>query len=115
MAAEITLAEYTIGDSLADLSIYWTADDGSYRDFSTGWTFQVKVGNENGVTFTKTTGITGAAGSSTVASIVIAWATTNELSTITTAGDYYCQVRATRTADGKPLTKRGVLRLSASS
>lgn len=114
MAAEMTLAKYTIGDSLADLSVYWQASDGTYRDFSTGWTFQIKVGDANGVKFTRT-GALGQAGSLTVPSIVIAWATADELTLITAPGDYYCQVRCTRTADSKVLTKRGTLRMAASS
>lgn len=113
--AEQTLAEYSIGDSLSDLAIYWQADDNTYRDFSSGWSFEVKVGDANGVTFTKTAGITGAAGGPTVPSIVVAWATTDELTTIATPGNYYVQIRATRTGDAKKLTKRGTLRMAATS
>ena len=102
--------EYTIGDELGDSGIYWKDGDGALIDFSTGYTFSLKV--YDGATtalFTKTTGITGAAGSLTTPTpnVVVAWAITAELTTITTPGTYPLRLTATRTADSKTRTFRG--------
>lgn len=106
-------AAYSIGDDLDDLAVFWQATSGAYRDFSTGWSFEIKVGNANGVNFT-TANVTGQVGSSTVPSLVVAWAA-GTLDTITAVGDYYVQVRCTRSVDSKKLTKRGVLTMKPSS
>lgn len=91
---------YTVvqGSDLPDYSRPWLASDGSVIDFSSGYTFQVKVGNPgSAAAFTKTTGITGAA---TSPNITIAWATSGELNTLT-PGAHTLQVKATRTSDSK--------------
>lgn len=107
---------YSIGDSLTDLAVYWKTDDGDWRDFSSGWSFEVKVGTEDGgVEFTKSSGIFGAVGSATTPSLTISWATSGELSDITDPGIYYCQIRCVRDADSKILTRRGNIQISTSS
>ncbi len=105
--------EYTIGDELGDAGLYWTTNK-ALIDFSSGYTFSTKVYDATGTAFfTKTTGHTGAAGSLTTPTpnLVIAWATSSELSLITTPGDYQFRCTATRTADGKTRTFRGVIRI----
>lgn len=52
-----------------DIRLWWLDDDGDLIDFATGYTFAFKLGAVgSAATFTKTTGITGAAGSGTEAS-----------------------------------------------
>lgn len=106
--------EYTLADELADAGLYWKDDNGALINFGTGYTFSLKVYDSAGVAFfTKTTGITGAAGSLTTPTpnIAITWATTAELTTITTAGFYELRLIATRTADSKTRTFRGVIHI----
>ncbi len=106
--------EHTLGDELGDDGLYFKADNGTLIDLSTGYTFSLKVYDSAGVAFfTKTTGITGAAGSLTTptANVSIAWATSGELNLITTAGFYEFRVVATRTADSKTRTFRSVIRM----
>jgi hypothetical protein len=77
----------------------WLADsNGNLIDFSTGYTFAFKLGNPGtAADFTKTTGITGAAGSGVeptgTPNITLAF-TAAELDALT-AGAYLWQIRAT--------------------
>jgi hypothetical protein len=51
---------------LPDWKVWWLDDDGTLINFSTGYTFELKVGRPgSAASFTKTSGITGAAGSGT--------------------------------------------------
>ena len=105
-----TLAEYTVGDDLGDLQIFWQANDGSYFDFSGGWTFTLTVYDKNGTKFTTNDGFVGAAGSSEDPSVIKQWATTGELTTLK-KGEYKCRVSAIRSADGRKRTKTGTIRM----
>lgn len=90
---------YTNGADLPDLAITWKDHAGNIINFSTGWTFSVKVGVVGATAlFTKTTGITGAA---TGPNLVIAWAVTGELNSLAPNKSYTVSITATRTADGK--------------
>ena len=92
-------AQYVSGAVLADLAVTWLDDAGDVIDFSSGWTFSVKVGAPNSTaSFTKTTGITGAA---TAPNVTIEWATSGEITTLG-AGSHTVQITATRSADSKP-------------
>jgi len=88
------------------LNWYDNSDPARLIDFSTGWTFTVKIAAAsapNTVLVTKTTGITGSAGSSTTPNVVIDWSTT-DWSTLTPAAagsDYLMTVYARRNADSK--------------
>jgi hypothetical protein len=84
-------AEYIAGAEDPSLSVTWTAHDGTLIDFSTGWTFVLKL-YKTGVTplITKTTGITGAA---TDPNVVIVWAT-NQLDIA--PGAYRLEIKATK-------------------
>jgi hypothetical protein len=60
-------------------SIWWLSEAGSLIDFSTGYTFSLKVGVDGAAAvLTKTTGITGAAGAGTsptgTPNVTVAWA-----------------------------------------
>lgn len=89
---------YIAGAELPDLSLTWWDSNDALIDFSTGYTFTVKVGVlGSAALFTKTTGITGAA---TDPNVTIGWSTAAELTTLS-AGTYAVQVIARRTADSK--------------
>jgi len=54
---------------LPDVSLWLTDDDGALIDFSSGYTFEFKIGSPGSAAkLTKTTGISGAAGSGTESS-----------------------------------------------
>jgi len=92
------MPRYYQGAELGDLPFSWYDSDGTVIDFSSGYTFSVKVGVPGAAaSFTKTTGITGAA---TAPNVTIGWATTDELNSLS-AGDYVVQITATRTSDSK--------------
>lgn len=93
-----TTPTYIKGAELADLAVTWQDSDGDVIDFSTGWTFSVKVGQPGeAAAFTKTTNITAAAAAPNV---TVAWSTTNELNSLDPGG-YAVQITATRSADSK--------------
>lgn len=90
--------QYTAGADLPDGGVEWKDRNGTIIDFSTGYTFEVRVGSAgSAATFSKTTGITGAA---TSPNLTIQWATSGELNTLP-AGNYSVQIIATRTADSR--------------
>lgn len=113
-----TTAEYTIGDEIADLGLFWFDSYGTLIDFSTGYTFTVTMTNSDGTSqfSAKTSGITGAAGSiaTDTPNVVVAWATSSEISSITTPGVYkfFCTARR---ADNKDRTFRGLIRIVANT
>lgn len=90
--------KYVVGSELPDLTLEWYDRSGALIDFSSGWTFQVKVAPVGSTTasFTKTTGITGAA---TAPNVIIGWVAA-DLGALT-AGSYEVQVKATRNSDSK--------------
>lgn len=64
---------------LPALEMWLLDDDGTLIDFSTGWTFSLKIGEVGQVALlTKTTGITGAAGAGSeptgTPNLTVAWA-----------------------------------------
>lgn len=91
-------ATYRQGSDLPEYSAEWYDGNGDLIDFSTGYTFQAKIGNPGSAALiTKTTSITGAA---TAPNITVAWATTGELNTLD-PGTYTLQIKATRASDSK--------------
>lgn len=99
--------EYSEGAELPTLGHWYYIGD-ALQDFATGYTFTLTCKTRDKVTtmFTKTTGITGAAGALPVGStgtpsITVAWATTAELSTLTAGETYFCSCVVRRTADSK--------------
>lgn len=104
----MTIPIYTVGDDLPDLTVEWLNTAGAVIDFSSGYTFSLKIGTPGTVaTITKTTGITGAA---TSPNVTIAWATTGELNTLA-KGVYDADLIATRTSDSKRRSRRFQIRL----
>lgn len=91
---------YMSGAELPDLPLEWRDGDGDLIDFSSGYTFTVYVApaESKAASFTKTTGITGAA---TSPNVVLAWPTTGAELNGLTAGVYDVQVKARRTSDSK--------------
>lgn len=90
--------EYAQGSDLPDLGIVWRDTAGTLINFSSGWTFEAKVGRlGQEALFVKTTGITGA---STSPNVTIQWATSGELNTLA-SGTYTLQLAATRAIDSR--------------
>lgn len=111
------MLEYYTGDELGDAGLYWRDGNGALIDFTSGYTFSLRIYDHDGSTVlvTKSTGITGAAGSLTVPTpnVTVAWATTAELTSITTPGDYQLRLTATRVADSKTRTFPATIRILA--
>lgn len=103
--------EYTLADELGDAGLFWYDSNGALIDFSSGYTFSLKVYDDTSTAFfTKSSGITGAAGSLTsdppTPNVTVAWATSSELGTITSPGVYPLRLTATRGSDSKTRTFR---------
>jgi hypothetical protein len=94
-----TTIEYTAGAELPDLALELLDASGTVIDFSSGWTFTVRVGPTAGgaALFTKTTAISGAA---TSPNVVVGWSTAGELSALA-PGQYRLELWCRRTADSK--------------
>lgn len=91
-------ATYIQGADLPDLTIAWRDSAGTLIDFSSAYTFVLKLGKPGAAaTLTKSTGITGAA---TSPNITIVWAAAAELNTIS-PNHYEAHLIATRTSDSK--------------
>jgi hypothetical protein len=105
-------AVYYKGAELPDLHLTWEDEDGGVINFAAGWTFSVKVAREGSTTaaFSKSSGITGSA---SAPNVVIAWATSGELSTLA-PGRYIVQVVATRSSDSKDRYFQGPLEIRSS-
>ena len=89
--------EYRQGASLPDLAISWLSVEQVLIDFSTGYTFELKVGKPGKIALvSKTSGFTGYAGDPNV---VVEWSA-NELDTLP-GGIYQAELVATRTSDSK--------------
>jgi hypothetical protein len=87
---------YFAGDELPAFEATITLN-GATVDFSSGWTFTVKLTSPGETTVTKTTGITGAS----TGTITVAWAT-GELNI--KPARWRLQLTATRTADQRQFT-----------
>jgi len=94
---------YRKDQELPALPVTWKDRDGAIRDFSSGWTFTVKIALADTPTVvlaTKSAGITGAA---TAPNVLIDWAVTDwDNLTASAAGiKYVAHVYARRNADSK--------------
>lgn len=105
-------AVYYKGAELPDLHLTWEDENGDVINFAAGWTFVVKVAREGSTTasFTKSTGVTGAA---SAPNVIVEWATSAELSTLA-AGRYVVQVVASRNSDSKDRYFQGPLEVRSS-
>lgn len=89
---------YVQGSDLPDLTFEWRDRSGALIDFSSGYTFVLKVGTPGSAAdVTKSAGITGAA---TAPNVTVAWATAGELNALV-PGVYALHLIATRTSDSK--------------
>ncbi|HEU4544070.1 MAG TPA: hypothetical protein VFR23_23270 [Jiangellaceae bacterium] len=98
----------TVGSELPDRTLHWQTADGATIDFSTGYTWTLRVGNTTGV-LQKTSGITGAA---TDPNVTIVWAA-GEWDNVP-PGNYSFTLTPRRTSDSKdrePL--RGIVHVLA--
>jgi hypothetical protein len=101
---------YIQGAELDNTTIAWTDADGVAYDFSTGWTFSLKVGlRGQTAVFTKTTGISGGAA---VPNVTVVWATTGELNLLE-EGTYVLQLEAIRTSDSRSLKMQDAITIIA--
>ena len=94
------MLRYIAGSDAPELRLTFQNGDGTYPDFTTGYSFELKIAAFGSTTalVNKTTGLTGAAGSATAPNLIVTWATTNELNTLT-PGFYVLQATAKRTSD----------------
>jgi len=82
--------KYKRGAELGDGKITWNDELTGLIDFSTGWTWTLRIGDEGTTAIiTKTTGISGAA---TAPNVTIVW-DAGELDTLT-PGTYTCTIQA---------------------
>lgn len=91
-------SSYVQGSDLPDLTFEWKDGSGNVIDFSSGYTFVLKIGTPGAAAaLSKSTGITGAA---TSPNVTVSWATSGELNTLAT-GVYTLQLIVTRSSDSK--------------
>jgi hypothetical protein len=95
----VTTPVYTVGDELPSIEIDWYVD-GVLVDFSSGYSWRLRVGRGDTATVEKTTGITGAA---TSPNVTIDWSD-GELPDPDAPTMYTAQLRARRTSDNKDRT-----------
>lgn len=95
---------YNTDTLLEDFAIEWTDAAGAVRDFSTGWTFELRLMQAEDpkvLVATKSAGITGASASPNV---VIAWAAGDF--NVLAPGEIVGELYATRGSDSKPSRKK---------
>lgn len=90
---------YVAGDELPSLALTWKDTDNNVIDFSTGYTFRLRLVRGNTTALEKTSGIAGAAAAPNV---TVDWAS-GELDGLE-RGNYQAQLRARRTVDDKDRT-----------
>lgn len=95
----MTTPVYTVGDELPSITIDWYVD-GALVDFSSGYSWRLRVGRGDTAALEKTTGITGAA---TSPNVTIDWSA-DELDDLDGGQTYTAQLRARRTSDNKDRT-----------
>jgi hypothetical protein len=95
----MSIVRYFANAERPTLRLTWYDDDDNLIDFSSGYTWSLKVGNPGSAALlTKTSGITGAA---TAPNVTIAW-TAGELNL--TPGTYTYQLTATTSALDRTMT-----------
>jgi len=92
--------EYVVGADAPSLGLF-VRENGTLLDLSSGYTFSLKVVTAAGsaAEFTKTSGISGAAGSglppSGTPNVTIQWATSGELNSLSASTRYLAQLTIT--------------------
>jgi hypothetical protein len=91
---------YIQGAELPDIEVTWNDSDGNAIDFTSGWTFTLRIGQTGqAASLEKTTGITGSSGVGGTPNVVISWSST-ELETLA-VNSYKMQLIARNTSSGK--------------
>lgn len=103
---------YTAGDARPVTDLWWLDDDGDLIDFSSGYTFVLKIGDPGSpALLTKSSGIAGAVGAGSepdgTPNVVVTWAA-GELDIA--PGVYAFQLRAT--TGGLPRTLKGSIAIT---
>jgi len=94
-----TLTYPTPAASLPDANFLWLDASGNPIDFSSGWTFQMKIGRPpNSAKILVTSGIIGSTSVNGSSNLTVVWPP-NALSSLT-AGRWYFQITATQTSSG---------------
>jgi len=94
-----TLTYPTPAANLPQASFLWLDSSGVPLDFSSGWTFSLKIGRPpNSAQIYKSTGFNGLASVNNSANLVVTWSN-GELSQLT-AGRWYFQITAVQTSSG---------------
>lgn len=108
----MTVIERYLGAELPAWAISWPAGDGTFYDFTSGWTFVLKVsgGGTDAALLTKTTGFTGSTGSATDPNLTIAPVPADGFQLLD-PGVYQCTVTASNTASGLDAIETFLLRL----
>jgi len=97
--------EYYEGAEYPNVEVTWLDSDGAVINFSSGWTFTVRIGQAGQAAIvTKTTGITGGA---VAPNLVVSWSA-DELDTLT-PDTYAMDVIARETATNKDRIQSTVL------
>lgn len=95
-----TAGPYTIGDELPSLDVTWKDSNKNIIDFSSGYTWRLRLAFAGTTELEKTSGISGA---STDPNVTIDW-DADELGSLTGDRTYKAQLRARRTSDSKDRT-----------
>ena len=102
----MTTIEVIDGESLPSLGLFVRENTALLTGLDSGHTFELKVAtDDNTLLFTKTSGITGQAGSGMpptgTPNVIVQWATTSELAAMTGGETYKAQLKITRSADAR--------------
>ena len=104
-----TLEYPTPASSLPDANFRWLDASNAPIDFTTGWSFSMKIAQPpNSAQVTKTNGFIGGDGAGGVANLTVTWEE-NELADLT-AGRWYFQLTATELISGKQRILTGSIR-----
>lgn len=94
-----TLEYPTPAASLPNANFLWLDSSGNPLDFSTGWSFSMKIGQPpNAYKIAKSSGFFGLTSNNGSSNLVVTWGN-NELSSLS-SGRWYFQITATQTSNG---------------
>jgi hypothetical protein len=108
IAAAQPIYQVITGQALPDTGLFVRSGGVLLTGLNSGYTFSLRVRNPNddATLFTKTTGFTGQIGSGSepggVPNLVIAWAVSGELDTLTIGEVHKARLTITRVSDSKP-------------
>lgn len=93
-------------ESLPDLGLFVRENGTLLSGLSSGYTFELKVADLSGTAmFTKSSGFTGQAGTGAppdgTPNLVVQWATSGEIATLSAGSTYKAQLKITRNSDSR--------------